>query len=200
MAPATPPSVSISFALTPSTFSLGDKVELSATVVSHASEPITIFTHLTILNFYYAQSQARFAYIDLNTDANCAYMRESCYGYGCVPDRIPGGEYDQYFMTLMPEQPKVIRGAFEAAQSPTCLSAGNSYRFEWSLHEERISSWWSGVKEKNMAWRLPFAPVHLKRPSGAPIVLHGFEPLEFRILPASDANENMEKDHLPSRA
>lgn len=194
------PTVSIGFTLTPSTFSLGDKVELSATVVSHASEAITIFTFLTILNFDYAQSQATFGYVDLNTDANCAHIRESCYGYGCVPDRVRGGKYDQYFMTLMPEQPQVIRRTFEAAQSPTCLSAGHSYHFELILHEEYISSWWSGLKEKNMAWRLPFAPVHLKRPRDAPIVLDGFEPLELRVLPASDAIEDMEEDRLPSRA
>lgn len=196
MAPATPPAVSVNFALTPSTFSLGDKVELSATVVSHASEPITIFTYLTILNFDYAQSQARYAYVDLNTNADCAYMEQSCYGYGCVPNRVPGGEYDQYFTTLMPEQPEVIHGTFEAAHFPTCLSAGHSYRFEMKFDEEHISGWWSGTKERNMAWRLPFASVHLKKPSGAPITLDGLEPFEFTVLPAGDASEDPEQDHL----
>lgn len=187
MAQSTSPAVSFEFAIIPSSFSLGDHVKLNVTVLSHHSTPITILTHLTILDLDYAQSQARFNYIEKDTQSNHAHVEATCYGYGVFPNREKGGTFDKYFITLLPEQPYVITGTLEAAKASSRLSPGHCYRFELELEEEMIIRWWDGEREAIMAPPGERQPIEAS--SGKPIILGGFEPFEFDVLASNKVIE-----------
>ena len=77
-----PPSIFVTLAINPSILKEDEAVELSATAVSHASYPITILSHWTILDLHLAQNLkmggVKFQCVDLNTDTPIQLQTRVC--------------------------------------------------------------------------------------------------------------------------
>jgi hypothetical protein len=182
-----PPSISITLAIDPPSFSPGAAVELSITAVSHASTSITIFTWPNVFNLKLAQRRANFKCADLDTGTPL-FMEltkgPKRAGFSCVR----GGGDDQYFLTLEPGQPLKISDSFRLANWPTegsgdrSITPGHRYAFE-VRHGEQVDWWQEGSRGDVLVPPGQSGP--LGEASGGPIVLNTGGLVEFTILPHS---------------
>lgn len=142
------PSISATLALEPPELTEDEAVELSITAVLHASHPITICTHGTILNMKMAQIYRRptrkiFTCVDLDTNLPLKLQRITCTWR--MPIRYGIEDSDsQYFHTLQPEVPY----KFSDSCTIQCrkLAAGHRYRLSMG-EEDKVDCWQYGVKE-----------------------------------------------------
>jgi hypothetical protein len=177
---APPPSVSISLAIDKPSFSPGEEVELSITVTSHASAPITIFTWPTILNTRLALKRKNFECRDLDTDTPLNLEITKGGKRGGFSSRS-GSSDEKYFYTLMPEEPLKFASPFNVANRRG-LIAGHRYRFGVS-HGEKLEWWTAGTKEEVLT--PPEEPAGLAKNSDGPIELNDVDDIEF-VIKAAD--------------
>jgi hypothetical protein len=177
---APPPSVSISLALDSSSFSPGDKVELSVTVTSHASTPITIFTWPTIFNTHLALKRKNFECVDLdtNTPLNLEITKGGKRG-GFTSSS--GSSDEKYFYTLMPAEPIKFTTPFKITNRGGVM-AGHRYRFG-VRRGEKLEYWTAGTKEEVLT--PPGEPAGLTKNEDGPIELNNVDDIDF-VIKASD--------------
>lgn len=187
---SSPPSISVTLTISPRIFSLGDDVELSVTATSHAAHPITIYTRTTVFNLDRAQSTGNFVCVDLDTNipVRLAFTKG---GKRAGHDFQLGGTEDEYFQTLMPQQPVTFSGPCsiatrtftpEAVSDNRVLLPGHRYRL--GVAEREFIWWWRvGTKEESLAHPGEDMPDHQCKPSGSSIDLTNIEPVEFTVAP-----------------
>jgi hypothetical protein len=171
-----PPVLSVSLALSSSNFSADEEVELSITVISHASAPVTIFTWPTIFNTRLALKRKNFECIDLdtNTPLNLEITKGGKRG-GFTSRR--GGTDEKYFFTLLPEEPHEFASPFKIANRAGVIP-GHGYRFG-VRHGEKLEYWTAGTKEEVLT--PPGEPAGLAKNSDGPIELNDIDDIEFTI-------------------
>ncbi|KAF5563769.1 NCP1-NADPH-cytochrome P450 reductase [Fusarium phyllophilum] len=182
-----PPAISVSLSIDPSTFTRGSvsppSATISITATSHASEHITIFTWHTIFNLKLAQRRKNFICTDLTT--GLPLQLESTKG----PKRPQfsyefGGHDDQYFITLEPEKPTTITHRFlrtAGLEGDRVFKPGHRYQLKVRDNEE--AEWWRyGRKEDVMSPPGQSSPKDgCEDPSGPPISLSPIDPVEFEV-------------------
>jgi hypothetical protein len=171
-----PPVLSVSLALSSSNFSADEKVELSITVISHASAPITIFTWPTILNIHLALKRKNFECIDLdtNTPLNLEITKGGKRG-GFTSRR--GSSDEKYFYTLVPEEPLMFTSPFKIANRKGVIP-GHRYRFG-VRRGEKLEWWTAGTKEEVLT--PPGEPAGLAKNGDGPIELKSVDDIDFVI-------------------
>lgn len=101
-----PPSMSVTVALDATVLKEDEAVELSVTIVSHASSSITILEYSTILDIREAQKRRRpsanFQCIDLDTDKPVRLQDRICGRFDNISHKMDDSD-SQYFHTLQPE-------------------------------------------------------------------------------------------------
>jgi hypothetical protein len=177
-----PPSISITLAIDPPSFSPGEAVELSITAVSSASTSITIFTWPNVFNLKLAQRRKNFQCVNLDTGE--PLNMELTKG-----GKRPGFRHDRdsiddkYHLTLKPGQPLKVSHSFglayRSAEGPHSLTAGHRYAFEVRQGEE-VNWWREGTREEVLA---PPGQSAMSEASGESIVLDTAGPVEFTVLP-----------------
>ena len=177
---APPPSVSISLALDSSSFSPSEDVELSITVISHASAPITIFTWPTILNTRLALRRKNFECIDLDTNTPLNLEITKGGKRGGFTSRSDSSDA-KYFFTLMPEESLRFTTPFNIASSDGVVP-GHRYRFG-VRRGEKLEYWAAGTKEEVLT--PPGEPAGLAKNEDGPIELNNIDDIEF-VIKASD--------------
>jgi hypothetical protein len=177
---APPPSVSISLALDSSSFSPSDEVELSVTVTSHASTPITIFTWPTIFNTHLALKRKNFECVDLdtNTPLNLEITKGGKRG-GFTS--CSGSSDEKYFYTLIPAEPLKFTTPFKIANRGGVIP-GHRYRFG-VRRGEKLEYWTAGTKEEVLT--PPGEPAALAKNEDGPIELNNVDAIDF-VIKASD--------------
>jgi hypothetical protein len=220
-----PPSISVTLALTPYTrartrrattgsdpqprITLQEKeaVRLSATLVSHASCPITICDYYTILNLYRAQHFERcesdLRCIDIDTNTPVDLQWRVCGRRMSISHKLHDSD-SKYFHTLQPGIPYKI--SERCRVSSIELTPGHKYRLfvdkrqkaDWCyasnmelapgydhryfVKDEQEIFWWRvGTKEEVLELPVQDFPEYLIKPSGDPIILTGLEPVEFKV-------------------
>jgi hypothetical protein len=173
-----PPVLSVSLALSSSKFTADEEVELSITVMSHASIPITIFTWPTIFNTRLALKRKNFECIDLDTDTpfNLEITKGGKRG-GFTSRR--GSSDEKYFYTLIPEEPLKFTSPFKIANRSGIIP-GHHYRFGVSRGEQ-LEFWTVGTKEEVLT--PPGEPAGLEKNDDGPIELNNANHVEFMINP-----------------
>ena len=171
-----PPVLSVSLALSSSNFSPGEEVELSITVTSHASGPITIFTWPTIFNIRLALKRKNFECIDLDTDTPLNLEITKGGKRGGFTSRS-GSNDEKYFYTLMPEEPLMFTSPFKIANRRGVVT-GHRYRFG-VRSGEKLEWWTAGIKEDVLT--PPGEPAGLAKNDDGPIELDGVDDIEFVI-------------------
>ena len=171
-----PPALSVSLALSCSNFSADEEVELSITVTSHASTPITIFTWPTILNTHLALKRKNFECIDLdtNTPLNLEITKGGKRG-GFTSRR--GSTDEKYFYTLMPEEPLKFASPSNVVNRSGVIP-GHRYRFGVG-HGEKLEYWTAGTKEEVLT--PPGEPAGLAKNSDGPIESNDIDDIEFVV-------------------
>lgn len=156
-----PPSMTVTLALDPPNFSLGDDVKLPITATSHASTPITIYTWPNIFNLSISlgcRPDLHFTCQDLTTDTplNMRPWKTFCtrHEQGHNLDR-DGEDY----LTLYSEQTVKVSTGFGLARSNITSDNVRHNRTLWYGHRYRLGvqegkniEWWrTGTKEENLA-------------------------------------------------
>ena len=185
MTTSTPPSISITLAIDPPSFSPGESVELSITAVYHATTPITIFTWPNVFNLKLAQKRANFKCIDLDTgEPLFMELTKGPKRAGFSHER--GSPDDKYHLTLEPGQPVKVSESFGLAKRPTdgrySVTPGHRYAFEVRQGEQ--VDWWREGRREDVL--VPPGEVDQigESASGEPITLDTAGPIEFTVLPA----------------
>jgi len=184
-----PPSIAITLAINPPNFRMNDPVELSVTVISNASSPITVFTWPSILNPKLRQRQGDLVGFDQDTLEplllHTIDMSRLAYNHTL------GSGDDKYHVTLEPGQPWTIKTPFAIARkftSPLLQGLpmplpGHRYLVDLAPDERLI--WWAmGRKEDVMC--LPGCNERSCEGDGKSIPLSLDKPVEFKILPLDD--------------
>lgn len=175
-----PPVLSVSLALSSSNFSADEEVELSITVISHASAPITIFTWPSILNTRLALKRKNFECIDLDTNAPLNLEITKGGKRGGFTSRS-GSSDEKYFYTLMPEEPLKFASPFKIANRAGVIP-GHRYRFG-VRHGAKLEYWTAGTKDEVLT--PPGEPAGLAKNSDGPIELNDVDDIEF-VIKAAD--------------
>lgn len=171
-----PPILIVSLALSPSNFSPGEEVELSITVISHASGPITIFTWPTILNIRLALRRKNFECLDLDTKIPLNLEITKGGKRGGFTSRS-GSSDEKYFYTLMPEEPLRFTSPFKIANRGEIVP-GHRYRFG-VRRGEKLEWWTAGTKEEVLT--PPGEPAGLAKNEDGPIELNDVDDIEFVV-------------------
>jgi len=176
-----PPSVSVTLALEPSVLRENEAVELSATIISHASAPITILAYATILDIREAQmrsrSSAKFQCIDLDTDTRVRLQDRVCGRWDNISHKLEDSD-SQYFHTLEPEVPYTFRGPCFVPYRE--LVPGHKYHL--TVDDEANIDWWRyGTKEEVLEAPGQRLPQYMLRSDGNPIDLTDTTPIEFSV-------------------
>jgi hypothetical protein len=171
-----PPVLSVSLALSSSNISAEEEVELSVTVISHASAPITIFTWPTIFNIHLVLKRKNFECIDLDTNTPLDLEITKGGKRGGFTSRR-GSSDEKYFYTLLPEKPLKFTSPFKIANRRG-LIPGHRYRFG-VRRGEKLEWWAAGTKEEVLT--LPGEPAGLAKNEDRPIELNNVEDIEFVI-------------------
>lgn len=181
---STPPSVSIKLVIDPPSFAPGSLESppfISITAISHALQPITIFTWPTVFNLALSQKRANFTCLDLTS--NTPLRLELTKGpQRSGFSRTKDGPDDAFFQTLEPKIPVTFKAAFKLARRTTegsdAIVEGHWYRF--GVREGETVPWWRyGRKEDVMA--PPGQRATLGEPSGEPITLELPAPVDFEV-------------------
>lgn len=168
------PTITISIAIEPASYSLSQSKELpnlSITVQSHASRPITVFTFATVLNPRLALMRKNFYCVDEATGKPVWLERTKGPQRPAFRRRL-GDTDEQYFLELQPEQPTTITCPFVLASGwkhrgqtgpqgrtsevshvylgreyQNFLEPGHSYRF--GIADDECLRWWRyGTKDE----------------------------------------------------
>jgi hypothetical protein len=174
-----PPSIAVQLAIDPPSFKISDRVRLSVTATSNASEPITIFTWPNIFNPRLSQFRGSLVASDKDTHEKLELntMR--------IVERKPfkfmlGGYDDEFFVTLWPGRPTVFHTPFAYGQSTL-----SGHRYLVDLKEGESVEWWKkGRKEDVLNLPLKNRNAHLS--DGEPIILSLDQPVEYKLLPLDD--------------
>lgn len=171
------PSVAITLAINPPVFRINDPVELSLTVVSNASYPITVFTFPTILNPDLGQIQGNLKGFDRDT-------LEPLQMHDIDIRRVPynhtfGDIDDKYHVTLEPGVPSSFKAPFEVARKyPVGISAGlplPGHRYLVDLAPDESLFWWKKGRKEDIMCK-PGGDYRLCRSVGWPGARNCFEP------------------------
>ncbi|KAJ5205278.1 hypothetical protein N7472_001726 [Penicillium cf. griseofulvum] len=180
----TPPSISITLAITPPTFSLNTSPQptITLTAVSHYPEPITLFTQPTIFNLGLSQRRSNFMCHDITTpDSKPLRLDITKGGKRPAFNRESGGSDDRFFVTLHPETPTKFQEVFLLANrsgDQNTLEIGHRYWFR--IKEGEVVPWWRvGGKAEVMA--PPGERSSLGEASGGPITLKA-EGVQFEVI------------------
>jgi hypothetical protein len=178
-----PPTLTTTLSLSPPIFSPNDQVTLTLTTTSHATSPITVFTHPTILNPSLAQKRKNFTCTDLtiNKPINLEITKgpkRSAFS------RSLGSSDEQYFHTLLPGEPVKFSAPFKVANREGVVP-GRRYRLGVSA-EEQVAWWREGTKEEVLAPAGEEAGLEQDDDYG-PIDLSGVETVEFEVREADAA-------------
>jgi hypothetical protein len=176
-----PPSISITLALDTTVLKEDEAVELSATVVSHASCPITILAYSTVLDIREAQRRdrpgANYQCLDLDSNEPVRLQDRICGRWDNISHKLEDSD-SRYFHTLHPEVPYKFSGPCLVALRE--LIAGHRYRL--SVDEEANIKWWRyGIKEEVLERPGQELPEHMLRPSGEPVHLTITRPIGFTV-------------------
>ena len=171
-----PPALSVSLVLSSSNFSLSEEVELSVTVISHASAPITIFTWPTILNTRLALRRNNFECVDLDTNTPLNLEITKGGKRGGFTSRS-GSNDEKYFYTPIPEEPLKFTAPFNIAKSNGVIP-GHRNRFG-VRRGEKLEYWTTGTKEEVLT--PPGEPAGLAKNDNGPIELNKIDDIEFVI-------------------
>jgi hypothetical protein len=191
-----PPSIAVTLALKPPSFKLGTDVELSATAVSKATYPITIFTWPSVFNLKLALRRGNFVGADQGTGMKLAldevqFMRD---GY----DHTLGGRDDEYHVTLEPGQPMRFNHSLYLADvdvPASCqyvlpegraeLLPGHQYLLDIRKDYYDSYVWWKKGRKEDVL-DLPGQERGGYEADGKHLVLSLDEPVEFKVLPLDD--------------
>lgn len=172
--------LSVGLALSSSNFSADEEVELSITVISYASAPITIFTWPTILNMRLALRRKNFECIDLDTNTPLNLEITKGGKRGGFTSRS-GSTDEKYFYTLMPGEPLKFTSPFKIANRGGAIPA---HRYRFGVRRGEKLEWWTaGTKEEVLT--PPGEPAGLAKNKDGPIELNDMNDVEFMIK-ASD--------------
>jgi len=195
---STPPEISISLSIKPSSFVPGsaETPTISITATSHATQPITIFTWPTIFHLQLAQRRKNFTCIDLTS--NTPVFLEITKGPRRPGfSRTKGAPDEKYFFTLEPETPLTFSHPFILASRATdgdlAMAQGHRYRYAVS-DGEALHYWWYGRRDDIMAPK--GQPTLLFQASGEPIPLGSAASVEFNVRHVDPAGEKGDRGLL----
>lgn len=177
----TPPSMTVTLALDPPNFKEGEVVKLSASIVSHATSPVTILTHSTFLDLRDAQSRKmgrpNFRCIDLDTNTPVRLQDRVCGRWSPIRHRLDDAD-SKYFHSLWPKIPYEI--CAPCVVPHVKLTPGHRYRLH--LDNEQAIDWWrQGTKEEVLASPGQEPSEAMLKPSGGPITVAHVEPVDFTV-------------------
>lgn len=181
------PSIVASMAITPSPFPTSgeSKPNITLTVTSHHSEPITILTYTTIFNLEASLFRSNFTCRDISNPDDPKPMHID-YTHGPRRpgfNRESGGPDDQYFVTLEPMVPVTFTSLFWLQVTPwpeeededgeevediriPAFLPGHTYQLG-AKDNVVIRDWWVGRKDQIMS--PPGQKANTKKSSGSPI-------------------------------
>jgi hypothetical protein len=170
-----PPSIAVKLAIDPPSFKISERVRLSVTATSNASDPITIFNWPNIFNPSLSQMRGSLVAFDKAT-------HEELILHTMVVKRGPvnytlGGSDDEFFVTLEPGKPAEFSTPF--GYGHTTLP-GHQYLVD--LQEGESVDWWKKGRKEDVL-NLPGKDRGASRSDGEPIVLSLNEPVEYKLLP-----------------
>lgn len=171
--------MSVTLAIDP--FNEDEAIRLYATVISHASYPITILTWSTFLDLRDAQTRKvtgrNFHCVDLDNGTPLRLQNRICGLRLPIRHRLDHDD-SEYFHTLRPEEPHTICGPCLVRHHK--LVPGHRYRFH--VDDNQVITWWrQGIKEDVLARPGQELPGHMLHPSGGPITLTEISPVEVTV-------------------
>ncbi|GAB7327831.1 hypothetical protein MBLNU13_g11625t2 [Cladosporium sp. NU13] len=177
----TPPPVSVTLALDPTILKEDEAIELSATIVSQASFPITILAYSTIFDVREAQRRSRpgadYQCVDVDTNTPVRLQDRICGRFDNISHKLDDSD-SQYFHRLQPG----VSYKFSGHCILLCRELVPGHKYRLSVDEEANMGWWRyGKKEEVLESAEQKLPQYMFWPSGDPIDLTITQPVEFTV-------------------
>lgn len=177
----TPPPVSVTLALDPTILKEDEAIELSATIVSQASFPITILAYSTIFDIREAQRRSRpgadYQCVDVDTNTPVRLQDRICGRFDNISHKLDDSD-SQYFHRLQPAVPYKFSGHCILL----CRELVPGHKYRLSVDEEANMGWWRyGKKEEVLESAEQKLPQYMFWPSGDPVDLTSTQPVEFTV-------------------
>ncbi|RYP93281.1 hypothetical protein DL770_000570 [Monosporascus sp. CRB-9-2] len=189
-----PPSVSVTLAISPSTYKHGDSenaipdLSVTATLDSSAPKPVTLQTWSTVFNPGLALKRRNFTAQDISQDPPTNIKLEITKG-----PRRPGFQHkkgsndERYYVTLYPGQEVTVAKqplqiVKRTKDDAPVFQAGHTYSLGLSEEGRKVQTWWWGTTD-DVLDEVGGPPKDVSGIEGkGDIVLNMEEPVSFEIV------------------